>query len=433
MKNSLKQELLLGIEESMPSIIDIVKDIGEHPELGYKEHRTSAIVDDYLSQIGYTTERLAITGVKAKLKNDLIAPTIAVLGELDGIVCAESPKACKLTDATHNCGHNLQLGVMLAVAKAFKAIEYTSDLVGNIAFMACPAEEYIELDYRMELRRKGNISYLGGKQELVKCGAFDDVDAALMVHSQSNQPNPFVGIVDSGNGLIAQNIQYIGKTAHAGAAPEEGINALSAAILGINAVNALRETLKDHNHNRIHYIITKGGDIVNSVPSDVRLECMVRANSIQAIQDLLNKTHRAFVSGGEALQAETQIHLLSGYLPLVCNESLNSLFAQHAEAFVPAEQIVNIPHFSASTDMGDITHLMPGIHCMVGGIHGALHAADYEVVDYKAAIEIPAKIITSMIVDLFSDGAKKINTIIKNSSPLLTKDEYISLLDSFFS
>ena len=431
---NIKKGIFSIIDELSASVIDLVKDIGAHPELGYKEFRTSDVVNDFFRSAGFDTERgLAVTGIKAKLKKEHSGPNIAFIGELDGITCTESSRADKTTGATHHCGHNLQLGVMMLVAQALKKSGVAPLLGGNISFIASPAEEYIELEYRSDLRNRGQISYFGGKQELIRCGAFDDVDAAIMVHSQSNTPYPYVGTVNTGNGLIAEMICYIGKTAHAAAAPEEGINALHAAILGINAVNAIRETFRDEDHNRIHYIITKGGDAVNSVPADVRLECIVRSCNVVPLRRLLEKTEQAFRSGGYAMGALTEIKRLSGYLPLVCNDELNRLFAENARQFVPEKHITTVDFFKASTDMGDITHLMPAIHPLVGGADGALHAANFEAVDYTAAVVTPAKIVASTLFDLLTDKAKKMRSIIEKNPPLLIKQEYFDLLDSFFN
>ncbi|MDR2915001.1 MAG: amidohydrolase [Tannerella sp.] len=422
------------IDRYLPEITNIIQDINHHPELGYKESYTSGIVNDFLRQSGYLTEtNLAVTGIKAKLKEQNDQPNIALIGELDAIICRESSNADKYTGATHHCGHHLQLGIMMAVARAFKESGIGAGLNGNISFIAAPAEEYIELDYRRELRHSGKIRYFGGKQELVHCGAFDDVNAAIMVHSQSNTPYPFAGLVKAGNGFIAEKIKYTGKTAHAAANPEDGINALHAAILGINNVNALRETLRDSDHSRVHYIITKGGDAVNSIPADVRLECFVRSRTTEHIQHILSKINRAFLAGGEAVGAQTEFEGLSGYLPLVCNESVNELYAEKAARFIPKDRIVPIAHFHASTDMGDITHLMPAIHVLSGGVKGSLHAADFEVVDYQAAVAIPAKTIALTLIGLLSDEAAIMKSIIAENPPLLTKSQYLALLDSFFT
>ena len=424
-KSEIKNALFAIIDEQSAAVIDVVRDIGAFPELGFKEFRTSDVVNDCLRSAGFETERgLAVTGIKAKLKQDHEGPNIALLAELDGIICSDK--------ATHNCGHNLQLGVMLAVAQSLKQSGVASLLGGNISFIATPAEEYIELEYRSELRKRGEIRYFGGKQELVYCGAFDDVDAAMVVHAQGNTPYPFAGIVNTSNGLIAEMIHYIGKTAHA-ATPEEGINALNAAVLSINAVNAMRETFRHEDRNCVHFIITKGGEAVNSVPADVRLECFVRSGTVASMKRLLEKTEMAFRSGGEALGAEVEIRRLSGYLPLMCNSELNLLFAENARQFIPDNQVRTIDFFKASTDMGDITHLMPAIHPFVGGVDGALHSPNFELVDAKAAIITPAKIVASTLVDLLYDNASKMRAIKKNFVPLLDKSACLGLLNSLFN
>lgn len=430
----IKKEICDLIDELSVSVVDIVKDIGAHPELGYKEFRTAAVVKDFLRYAGYEPEYgLAITGIKAQLKKEQTTPNIAFIGEMDGINCPGSNKADHTTGATHNCGHNLQLGVLMLVAQAFKKSGIASLLDGNVSFIASPAEEYIELAYRSELREQGKIQYFGGKQELIRCGVFDDVDAAVMVHSQGNTPYPFVGTVQTCNGLIAQMICYTGKTAHAAFAPDEGINALQAAVLGINAVNALRETFRDEDHNRVHFIITKGGDAVNSIPADVRLECFVRSCSLQSMQQLLEKTEQAFRSGGDALGAVTTIKRRSGYLPLACNEALNSLFVDNARQFIPAGHVNTVDFFKASTDMGDLSHLMPAIHPLVGGVDGSLHSDKFELVDETAAITIPAKIVALTFIDLLADNAAKMQSIKENFRPLFTKQAYLDILDSFFT
>jgi metal-dependent amidase/aminoacylase/carboxypeptidase family protein len=151
------------------------------------------------------------------------------------------------------------------------------------------------------------------------------------------------------------------------------------------------------------------------------------------MKHLLEKTERAFRSGGEAVGAATEIRRLSGYLPLMCNEEMNALFAENARQFVPESRVTAVHFFKASTDMGDITHLMPAIHPLVGGVDGALHAANFEAVDDMAAVITPAKIVASTLVDLLFNDAAKIQAITKNSQPMLTKQAYLHLLDALFT
>lgn len=431
----LKRILINEIDRCSEEVLELVKDIGYHPELGFKEVRTSGLVADYLRSCGYEVkENLALTGVKAKLKDtDEPIHNIAVLGELDGIVCRESPYADAVSGATHTCGHNLQLGILMLVAKAMKLSGVADSLNGNVTFFAVPAEEYIELGYREALKKEGKIKYFGGKQELVRLGEFDDIDAALMVHAESDLPGPAIGIYDTGSGFNSKQVQYIGKAAHAAAYPHEGVNALNAAVSGINAINAMRETFKDEEHSRVHFIITKGGESVNSVPADVRLEAYVRSSTVGGVRDVSLKFDRAFKSGGEAVGATTRIKTLPGYLPLICNSAINDCFAANARQFMPEKQIIRMGHFKASTDMGDISHLMPGIHATAGGTKGFLHAANFEVTDYESAVVTPAKIVAQTLADLLTENPANLSDILKDYVPVLSKSEYLNLLNSFIS
>ena len=169
-------------------------------------------------------------------------------------------------------------------------------LAGDAVFFAVPAEEYIEIAYRKKLREQGKLHFLSGKGQLIYEGAFDDIDMAMQMHSDKNMPEPTVSVGESSNGFLGKTVRYVGKTAHAADAPDEGINALNAAMIGLMGINALRETFREDDVVRVHPIITKGGDFVNSVPADVRMELYVRAKTMAAIE----KTHK---KGDAALKA----------------------------------------------------------------------------------------------------------------------------------
>lgn len=430
----LKNAVCQAIDAHSEKIINLVKLVEQHPELGYKEFATSQAVKDFFREIGLPYEdNLAITGVKATLKEKCAGPTIAVLGELDAVLCPDSPFANPDTGAAHACGHHLQLGAMAGAALGLKLSGIASHLSGNVAFLAVPAEEYVEIAYRMRLREEGKIHYLGGKQELIYRGAFDTIDMAMMIHSAKEEPEPTVLMGESSNGFVGKTIQYIGKEAHAAEAPDQGINALNAAMLGLMGIHALRETFRDDDIVRVHPIITKGGDLVNSVPADVRMETYVRAKTMKAIEATHQKVDRALRAGGDAIGAQTVIKTLPGYLPLHCPAAFNELFIANAAQFVPAENIKYSGHFGASTDMGDVSHIMPTIHPYIGGVVGALHTRNFKAVDYVSACVLPAKLMAMTVIDLLADGAQQAHSILRSHHPLMTKAEYIEKLDSYFS
>lgn len=432
--NLLKDKVLQTIDEHKERIIKLTQEIEAHPELGYKEERTAALVKKLYDDIGLSClEGLAVTGVKAKLKDEHTGPSIAILGEMDAVICPDSKTADPMTGAAHACGHHLQVGAMLGAALGLKLSNVGGCLDGNVSFMAVPAEEYVEIAYRLKLREEGKIHYLGGKQELIYRGAFDDIDMAMMVHANKETPEPAVFIGESSNGFIAKTISYTGREAHAAEAPEEGINALNAAMLGLMGIHALRETFPDSDIVRVHPIITKGGDLVNSVPADVRLETYVRAKTMASIENTHVKVDQALRAGGMAIGAKCSIQSLPGYLPLACSEPFNKLFVENAARLIPKTSIKNSGHFGASTDMGDVSCLMPVIHPYIGGVKGALHTRDFTVVDYEAACILPAKAMALTVIDLLAGKAAAAQQILREHQPLMTKAEYIKKMDNYFS
>ena len=307
------------------------------------------------------------------------------------------------------------------------------ELAGDVVFFGVPAEEYIEIAYRKKLVESGKLHFMSGKGELIYEGAFDDIDMAMQMHADKNMPKPTVSIGESSNGFVGKTVRYIGKTAHAADAPHEGVNALNAACLGLMGINALRETFREQDVVRVHPIITKGGDFVNSVPDDVRLELYVRAKTMDAIDSTHTRVDAALKAGGDAVGAQTVIETLPGMFPLSCNKRMNELFAANAKIAYPDVEIKDAGHFSASTDMGDVSHLMPVIHPFIGGTDGLLHTPDFHMVDFNAAVLLPAKAFAMMLIDLLYDDAKEAKAILAEFKPILTKEEYIAKLESYFN
>lgn len=430
----LKRRACKAIDDNAARIIDFALDIAKTPEMGFKEVKTAAKVRRAFDDLGLAYEaNMALTGVKARSKGRQAGPTVAILGEMDAIGCPDSEFADPLSGAAHACGHNIQLAGMLGAAYGLVKSGVVNELAGDAVFFAVPAEEFVEIEYRSKLRADGKIHYLSGKQELIYQGAFDDIDMAMQFHCDKNTPEPTVSLGDSSNGFIGKTIRYIGKESHAADAPDLGVNALNAAMLGLMGINALRETFRDEDVVRVHPIITKGGDIVNSVPADVRLETYVRAKTITAMESVHKKVDRALIAGGDAIGAITEVNTIPGYLPLSCNRSMNELFAANVKTADPAAVIRDAGHFSASTDMGDVSHLIPLIHPFIGGTKGSLHTREFGVVDYKAACLLPAKAMALTVIDLLFGGAETALQIKANHKPLLTKAEYIAKQDGYFS
>ncbi len=433
-KQVLKQKVCAAIDASAKDIEIMADSIASEPELGFKEAKTSAKVAAFLKALGLEPQTgLALTGVKARAKGSAQGPTAAVLGELDAVGCPESDKADPLTGAAHACGHNLQIAAMLGTACGIMKSGVMEHLSGDVVFFGVPAEEYIEITYRRKLQQEGKLHFISGKGQLIYEGAFDDIDMAMQIHSDKNMPEPTVSIGTSSNGFVGKTVRYIGKTAHAADAPHEGVNALNAAMIGLMGINALRETFMEKDVVRVHPIITKGGDFVNSVPADVRMELYVRAKTMEAIDKTHIRVDAALKAGGDAVGAETVVETLPGMFPLDCCPRMNELFVENAKLADPNVAIKDSGHFSASTDMGDVSHIMPVIHPFIGGTTGLLHTAGFHAVDFKAAVLLPAKAFAMMLIDLLYDGAGEAKEILANFKPLLTKEEYIAKSESYFS
>ncbi len=426
--NDLKNKALENIEANKDKIIEIGEKIYNNPELGYKENFATDLVFDEMEQLGLNPEKsLAVTGCNGNLDTGKKGPKIAVMGELDAVICREHPDADPETGAVHACGHNIQTAAMLGVAFGLNDQSVLDQLAGQIEFMAVPAEEYVEIEYRLDLKENGEISYLGGKQEMIKRGHFDDIDISMMIHSMDLQDKKVL-ISPSGNGFVGKKVQFTGKEAHAGGAPDQGINALNAAMLAINNINALRETFKDEDRIRVHPIITKGGDIVNIVPADVRMESYVRGRTIDALMEANKKVNNALRAGGMAIGADVDINDIPGYMPLLNDENLDDILHENTDGLVTEEEIVRGVSFTGSFDFGDITHIMPGLHPFIGGVEGDIHTRNFRMKDPETAYILSAKLMALTLIDLLVDDAARANKVINQYEPKLTKEEYLELL-----
>ena len=428
-REDLKRRVFAEIDSRAEEIINLSRTILKNPEPGFREVKTANLVSGKLAELGIPFRAgLALTGVRAELLGGSAGPTLALLGELDSLIVNQHPHADPHTGAAHACGHHCQIGIMLGAAIGLMQPDVLSALSGRIVLMAVPAEEYIEIEYRDDLRRQGKIEFLGGKPELIRLGEFDDVDLAMMMHTTSNPDEGKLCISGTNNGTVAKKIQFIGRGAHAGGAPHLGINALNAATLALSAIHYNRETFRDEDTIRVHPIITRGGEAVSAVPADVRMETFVRGKTIEAIMDANKKVDRALRAGAMAVGAKVNIQTIPGYLPLKQDKQMNQVFEPNAAALVGRDHVGRISHRTGSTDMGDVSHLMPAIHPYVGGATGLGHGANYVVQDYHLAVITAAKSMAATVVDLLADGAKTAGQIVAGHRPEMTRQEYLKFM-----
>jgi amidohydrolase len=426
--SALKRRLWDAIDRRADQIVDIGERIRRHPELGFKEVKTARLVEETLSSLGLAPRTgLALTGVRADVRGRAgDGPTFALIGELDALGVAGHPEADPTTGAVHACGHNAQIAGMLGVAMALVDTGAAEHLAGRVALFAVPAEEGGDLEWRLAQAREGKIELFGGKAELIRLGHFDDIDLAMMIHTSPRPEDGKACVPRSNNGRFGKLARFVGRAAHAGRAPHRGVNALYAAHIALMGINAIRETFQDEDTIRVHPILTHGGSQVNVIPGEARIESYVRGRAADAIIDANRKVDRALRAGALALGATVEIETLPGYLPLECDRTMTRYFRENASVLVGAEHYREVGHRTGSTDMGDLSQIMPVLHPYMGGARGTGHGPDYEIVDPVLAYVTPAKALAAMAVDMLADGAAGARDVLANATPRMTREAYLT-------
>ncbi len=425
-----EQRILDVIEQNREKIIAFGRDIHAHAEMGYKETRTAQKFAQALTQLGLPVqEGLAITGVKGTLKAAQgEGMQVALLGEYDALMIPENASANPETGAAHCCGHDAQLTGVVGAAIALCDPEVRAQLCGDVCFFGVPSEEYGEIEFKDGLVRAGKIRYGGGKSELIRIGAFDDIDLCVAHHSGTL---PLTVGNGTNSGFVSKVIRYTGRASHAAGAPDKGINALNAASLGLQAMSCIREQYRDDEHVRVHAIVTKGGDLINVTPDNVVLECMVRAMTMEAVQRTEQKVDRAFRGGAVSMGAGVSISTRPGYLPQVPSTD-NSVLLHAASVAAPeltAVEVAPDAHSGGSTDVGDVQHLMPVLVFRTGGYSGSTHAVDFAVVDEDLYYILTAKMFALSTYRLLKSGAAEARRMVDAYHPRLTKQQYIDYME----
>ena len=417
------------MEAKKQTVLDAERYIWKHPEAGYKEWKTHAYLKEQFEALGYTvTEFGNIPGFYTDVETGHPGPKVAVFGEMDAMVIPGHPECDPETGAVHACGHNCQSAGLLGVAIALKGKGALDGLSGSVRLIAVPAEECIEMDFRESLKEKGIIKYLGGKQELIYRGVLDGVDMAMMVHTGGK-----IGFSDGpgSNGFLVKKATFIGRSTHAGASPYRGLNALYAAQTALTAANALRETFRDDDHIRFHPIITEGGAVVNAIPDKVVVESYVRGATMEAIKDASDRINRAFAGAAAAMGCRLVIEDQHGYAPRFNDPNMAAAFRGSASLLLPPERIIEKAWGSGSTDMGDVSAIMPAVHPHVGGSVGAAHGVNYYIEDPVLATVTCAKIQAGAIAELLSDDAKLARKVLAEKQvAFASKEEYLAAIDS---
>ncbi|MBQ9951566.1 MAG: amidohydrolase [Clostridia bacterium] len=419
---------LAAVDRHRDLILKTQDYIWKNPETGYREVKTNRWMEETFESLGYEIVRAGdIPGFYTVIDTGRPGPEVLVMGELDSLICREHPDADPETGAVHCCGHSAQCAALVGIAAALKEPGALDGLSGRIRLCAVPAEELIEIGYRSQLKKEGRIRYLGGKPEFLYRGYFDGVDIALMVHTTSGT---HFAVQRGSVGCLAKKVSYKGVSSHAGGSPWEGCNALYAATLGLNAINAIRETFREPDLIRVHPIITKGGGAVNAIPDDVIIESYVRGSSFDAIKDANRRVNRALSGAALSLGANVEIQDIPGYAPLANSEGMIALVRDAAEAIPEIPFVQGDGIGSGSTDMGDLSCIMPAVHPYAPGAVGSSHGSDYYIKNPELACVGSAKWQIAMLNLLLENGAQRAKEIIAGFKPRFeSKEAYFAYVD----
>jgi amidohydrolase len=374
----LKSEACRAVDCLRDDLLRVSHAIHANPELSFEEHEAAALLVEALRSRGLEVETGAY-GLQTAFASEFgprDAPCVAVLAEYDA-----------LPDIGHACGHNLIAAAGVGAGLALSSLG--ARLPGRIRLLGTPAEEHG-----------------GGKERMARQGAFEGVDAAMMMHPAG------VNLVTMPSLCVAElEVSYRGRAAHGSARPERGINALDALVLAYQGIAALRQHIRST--ERIHGIISEGGRAPNVVPERAAGRFYVRAADVDALSALKQRVIGCFNAGAEASGAELTLRWGDvEYLEIRTNEPLAEAFRINAEKlgreFLPLEELP--PGMAASTDMGNVSHRVPSIHPMLAAApaHCTIHDPEFaewagsELGD-KAALD-GAKALAMTALDFLCDA-----------------------------
>jgi amidohydrolase len=375
-----KKQIISEIDRQSEKLWDISTRLFNEPEVSLKEFKACQLLANTLRSIGFSVET-GIGGLetafRATIGNDA-SPIIAILAEYDA-----------LPGLGHACGHNLIAAAAVGAGIALATLK--PSINGQIQVIGTPAEE-------------GD----GGKIILANAGVFNSIDAAMMFHPASKNMVLRQSLASS-----ELRIEFQGKASHAAAAPEEGINALDALILTFNNINALRPTFGSK--DRIAGIILDGGSASNIIPAHTSAEFTIRSLSAKRRDELVDLVIACAQAGAQTIGCQMIHKVIPGYKNIIPNKILASLFKTNLESLGRIVVDPNPDERMGSTDMGDISHLIPAIHpyLAIAPENVAGHTVEFR--DYcisdtgKSAMLDAAKALALTALDLLTNPTLVLN------------------------
>jgi amidohydrolase len=345
--SDLRAQVSGAVEALTDDLVGLSHDIHAHPELGYAEHHAVRAVATLLAGHGHDAQ-VGAYGLDTALRARAGAgrPRVAILAEYDA-----------LPGIGHACGHNVicatAVGAFLAAATAI------ADLDGSVELIGCPAEE-------------GG----GGKELIARAGGFDEIDAAIMVH-----PSGFEAADNLWIGVRTVEVIYHGLAAHASAMPFLGRNALDAVVQAYTSLAALRQHILPT--DRIHGIITDGGQKPNIVPDRAAAQFYLRSAEPETLIELSDRARAVFEAAAIATGTRAEIGWdpTPTYFPVRSNHALVARWAtniaERGRRALPRDVVPMV--FTASTDLGNVSIRVPAIHPLlaIAPPQIAVHSAEF--------------------------------------------------------
>jgi amidohydrolase len=369
----LKARVTERVDARGAALDELAIRIHERPELAFEERFASSALADHLTREGATVTRGA-GGLETAFTAEIGSgtPVVAILGEYDA-----------LPGVGHACGHNL-MGT--AANLAFLALrDVAPELRGRVRVVGCPAEE------------RGN-----GKVKLIRAGLFSDVDAALMYHpGDRDEIDPLM------LAMVTLDIEFLGKAAHAAAEPHEGRNALDAVLLGWTALSALRLTVRSD--SRFHGIITDGGKAANIIPDRAAATFMVRSPDNAYLHDLRRRVLACFEGAAAATGCELRATWSDVCELVSTNRPLAEAFAANARSLGRQMKPRRVGDTHGSTDMGNVTSIVPGIHPFLSITDGPVpgHSTEFAAAartpQALETMHVAAKALAMTAIDVLRD------------------------------
>lgn len=373
---ALKQRAAARIDQAAAALDDLALAIHDHPETAFEERFAATAISDYLVSQGHVVKRGAggiETAFVSETKNGG-GPVIAICSEYDA-----------LPGIGHGCGHNLiatsGVGAYLGVAAVSR------ELKGAVRLIGTPAEE-------------GGA----GKVKLHAAGVFQDVDAAVMFHpADADVLDPLMVA------LRVLDIEFRGKAAHAAASPYDGVNALDALMLGWSAMSALRQLVRSD--SRIHGMITDGGQASNIIPERAAARIIVRAADPSYLGDLRRRVLACFEGAATATGAELRYEWGEAMDQVTTNQPMAAAFLANARTLGRDLGPRRAGETSGSTDMGNISSLLPSIHPFLSVSDGRIpwHSRDFAAAARTPraleTMHVAAKALAFTVIDLLAQPA----------------------------